>query len=73
MKKEINVEAKLVDIMPLLNHISEYSSLTDEEISKRSTGVMGLDAVECLELTLERELCKSSLKYIIDTLTNKQS
>ena len=71
MEKEFLVEAKFVDMIPYLNHISEYAHLTDDEIYKRSTTGLGIDIAEFSSITLEHELCKSILDNILNVLKSK--
>lgn len=54
-----------------LEHLAEFNNMTDEELEKRSTNEFGRDAVEFLNLSLERELCKSTVGSILKQLTNK--
>lgn len=54
----------------LLSHLSEYGTLTDDDILQRSTNENGLDTCELFSLTTERDFCKSVSDDIINSLYN---
>jgi len=52
----------------LMNHLSEYGTLTDQQITERCSNQYGLDARALLEMTLERDFCKGALDEVINKL-----
>ena len=52
----------------LLSHLIEFGMLSDEDITKKSSGNYGIDAMKALDLQLEREICKTALDGIKNSL-----
>lgn len=52
----------------LLNHLSEFGTMTDEQIIKKTSQGGGIDAEYALTLFAERDFCKRVIDNIINEL-----
>jgi len=53
----------------LMNHLSEYGMMTDEQIIERASQGYGIDAEQALTLFAERDFCKGAIDNIISKLS----
>lgn len=64
----MNINTIFPTTLDLMNHLSDYGNLSDEDIFKRSSNGMGVDITQLFELMIERDICKSAIQNIITEL-----